>query len=268
MAAGLRSPARTAAGSFMRAWARDRALKATSGFGRAWKVASTVPGWLEESNAAVFYGVVAELRPSTVVEIGSYLGRSTVLLGLALRAYGGDGARLTAIDPHTGDRQQLAKLNLEEMPTYDLFRLHCLGAGIDDLLDARRATSDEVAVTWDRAIDLLYIDGWHSYEAVRSDARNWAARLAPDGVACFDDYGNYPEVRAAVHDACVDLGLNLYGEVLGQAWAGRRPAAPRAVIAGMRATTLKRLLLRPRVSGSGRTERFQYVPRFHRGGSS
>jgi hypothetical protein len=28
------------------------------------------------------------------------------------------------------------------------------------------------------------------------------------------------------------------------------------------------LLLRPRVSGSGRTERFQYVPRFHRGGSS
>ena len=257
----LRSPARAAAGAFVRAMARDSALRFTSGFAETWSVASTVPGWLEEANAAVFYGVVAELRPQTVVEIGSYLGRSTVLLGLSLRRYGATDARLTAIDPHTGDRQQLAKLNLDRMPTYDLFRLYCAGAEIDDLLDARVTTSDDAIREWRGAIDLLYVDGWHAYDAVRSDARNWASRLSDAGVVCFDDYGNYGEVRRAVRDACQELDLSLYGDILGQAWAGRRQDPPRAVAAAMRVARVKRLVLRPQSSGTGGKQRFDYVPR-------
>jgi len=257
----LNSPARAAAAAFLRAKTRDHALRSTSGFAEAWSVASTVPGWLAEANAAVFYGVVADIRPLTVVEIGSYLGRSTVLLGLSLRRHSAPGACLTAIDPHTGDRQQLAKLNLDRMPTFDLFRLFCAGAGIDDLLDARIATSDDAAREWTDPIDLLYVDGWHAYDAVRSDARNWASRLSDTGIVCFDDYGNYDEVRRAVHDSCQELGLSLYGDVLGQAWAGPRRDPPRAVAAAMRVARVKRLLLRPQSSGTGKGQRFNYVPR-------
>jgi predicted O-methyltransferase YrrM len=203
-----------------------------------------IPGWLDEANAAVFYGVIRELRPLTVVEIGSYLGRSTVLLGLALKAYGRPGARLTAIDPHTGDRQQLEKLRLKTLPTYDLFRLHCLGAGIDDIVDAVSTTSDQAAPNWDGLVDLAYIDGWHSYDAVRSDARNWASRLSQSGVVCFDDFGKYEAVRQAVLDACCELGLHLYGDVLDQAWVGRSPAPPPSIGRAIRATKIKNLALR------------------------
>ena len=150
------------------------------------------------------HGVALEKRAGRAVEIGSYLGRSTALLALAAQRVAGSQAVLTAIDPHSGDRQQLEALGLAELPTYDLFRLHMRGAGVDDVIDVRRDTSDAVATAWDAPMDLLYIDGWHSYDAVLSDINNYASHLSEEGVVCFDDYGNYPEVRDAVQRRCRD----------------------------------------------------------------
>ena len=197
-------------------------------------------------SAATFWGVIADLRPHTVVEIGSYLGRSTCLIGLALKQFGTD-PELVAIDPHTGDRQNLDGLGVDTIPTLDLFRVYTAGAGIRDLLDERVMMSDDAAKEWDgRKIDFVFVDGWHSYDAVISDARNFASLLTPKGVVCFDDYGSYEDVRAAVRDACAELGLNLYGVIRRKAWAGPAPDAPPSLARALRITKPLKVLDRGR----------------------
>ena len=46
---------------------------------------------------------------------------------------------------------------------------------------------EEVAKTWDKPIDILHIDGFHTYEAVRSDYKNWSKFVKDDGIILFHD---------------------------------------------------------------------------------
>ncbi len=219
----------------MRAAALDRVTGSTDGFAAAWKKANGIPGWLTEVNGSVFWAVIEECQPKTVVEIGSYMGRSTALMGLALKRFS-PTSRLVAIDPHTGDRQHLERIDVEVLPTEGLFRQHMRGADVLDMLEIHVATSQEVAQTWTDPVDLLYIDGWHSYQAVRSDAQNWLPHLTDDGLVCFDDVGTYPEVRQAALETCQEFGLTVYGPVMAQMWAGKRQTAPAGLRAGIRWT--------------------------------
>ena len=202
-------------------------------FASIWRTVDWIPGWFNEGNAVALYGLISALRPTTVVEIGSYLGRSTVFFALATRQVNPRG-RVVAIDPHTGDRQQLEGLSADRLPSFELFRQHCRAAGVEDIVDARVTTSLDAAEGWSESIDLLYVDGWHSYDAVIADGEAWLPHLSSGGVVVFDDYAAYDEVRQAVHDLA-DRGLyNFWGQVFGQAAGGAAaeppPAARRALL--------------------------------------
>lgn len=196
-------------------------------FDSIWRVVDYVPGWFHEGSAAVIYSLMRSQPPDTVVEIGSYLGRSTVFLALALRDLN-PGGRVVAIDPHTGDRQQLEALTVDHLPTYDLFRQHCRAAGVEDLVEAHVATSLDVASAWSQPVDLLYLDGWHSYEAVVADGEAWLPHLSESGVVVFDDYAAYAEVRKAIHHLASRGLCQLWGSIFGQAIGGvtADPPAP------------------------------------------
>ena len=57
-----------------------------------------------------------KVKPKTVVEIGSFLGKSTIFLGSGINRFA--GARVYAIDPHRGD----AVINHQfSGPTYKKF---------------------------------------------------------------------------------------------------------------------------------------------------
>ena len=49
---------------------------------------------------------------------------------------------------------------------------------------------DSRTMSFDRAIDLLLVDGDHSEEGARADILNWAPRVKTGGVVAFHDYGN------------------------------------------------------------------------------
>jgi predicted O-methyltransferase YrrM len=51
----------------------------------------------------------------------------------------------------------------------------------------RHERSDEASKTWSGGIDLLFIDGDHSYEAVRTDYEEWSPHVIPDGKMAFHD---------------------------------------------------------------------------------
>jgi cephalosporin hydroxylase len=163
-----------------------------------------------------------------VVEIGSYLGRSTVFFALALEHVNSDG-RVVAIDPHTGDRQQLEALSAERLPTFELFGQHLRAAGVEHLVEAHVATSLEVAAGWTQPVDLLYVDGWHSYDAVFADGEAWLPHLSSSGVVVFDDYNAYDDVREGIHDLANRGFFRLWGSVFGQAIGGISAEPPRAI---------------------------------------
>ena len=50
-----------------------------------------------------------------------------------------------------------------------------------------RARSDEAARGWTLPIDFLFIDGDHSYDAVRTDWADWHGHVKPDGLVAFHD---------------------------------------------------------------------------------
>jgi hypothetical protein len=66
----------------------------------AWQVTKDVPGFLGE-NEARFLGLLAACIPATgaIVEIGSFKGRSTVMLAKVASHYG--FGPIVSIDPHT-----------------------------------------------------------------------------------------------------------------------------------------------------------------------
>ena len=71
-------------------------------FADAWAVAQTVPGWLKVGQARMLFDAVVALPDrATVLEIGSHQGRSTVVLGRALRARSGS---LVCVDPFVDGR--------------------------------------------------------------------------------------------------------------------------------------------------------------------
>lgn len=189
---------------------RRAALIATSlreegfGFVLLWpRVRSAIPGWLTGTDARALYAL-AHHGPGqgAVVEIGSAWGRSTVIL-----ASGTKHARrekVTAIDPHTGDRWYLEDEHVRAVNTLTEFRRNLGRFGVTDWVNEVVATSEDAArMEGPMEIRLLYIDGLHTYEAVRRDISDWVPRVVAGGVVVFDDYFNTRAevgVRAAVDE--------------------------------------------------------------------
>lgn len=207
----------------------------TAGFDEAFVVADRVPGWFGRLSAATFWAVIQELRPRTLVEIGSYLGRSTVFTAEALGRAGIPDAVLHAIDPHTGDRQHLDALGLDTVPTLDLFRVFLASSGNAGAVQVHVATSvDALAELAGQEVDFVFVDGWHQYDAVLADVTGYGALLSERGVMCIDDVRAYEEVDRASREGLAELGLVHYGDIGSQAWAGRRSEPPASLRRALR----------------------------------
>ena len=209
-------------------WSTRSLAAQDSRFDEVWDVASLIPGWFGEANAAAQFLVLAELRPRAIVEIGSYLGKSTVFFAKSLDVLGIEGT-VTSIDPHTGDRQHLENLGISELPSFDMFRVHLVATGVSDRVQTIVATSREAARDWSDPIDFLFIDGWHSYEAVIDDGHHWLPHLTDRGIVVFDDATTNADVSRAINDLVASGSIHLYGDAFGQAFAGRRPDVPKSV---------------------------------------
>ena len=46
---------------------------------------------------------------------------------------------------------------------------------------------DDIAKNWDKQIDILHIDGFHTYKAVKNDYDTWSKFVKNDGIILFHD---------------------------------------------------------------------------------
>jgi predicted O-methyltransferase YrrM len=129
----------------------------------------------------LLYGLVRSMKPSVCVEIGSARGRSTCYIGMALKENG--FGTLYAIDPHI--RTDWNDYN--SVDTYDILKDNIDALGLTGQVKLLRAFSEKIADSWDSKIDLLFIDGDHSYDGVKQDWELFSPYLSPFGIAIFHD---------------------------------------------------------------------------------
>jgi hypothetical protein len=152
---------------------------------RAWKLTEKTPGHLQR-NEALFLGILAACVPAsgTIVEIGSFKGRWTVMLATVAAHYG--GGPVVAIDPHNSPIL-LNHTGGTEASSYKEFLHSIQSSGVSEHVEPRVAYSTEVAKDWNRPIRILWIDGDHTLEGVRADVAGFLRFVVPGGVIAFHD---------------------------------------------------------------------------------
>src|SRR4051794_35268541 len=109
-------------------------------FASVWDTADRIPGWLGRDQAAVLFDAAAALPPgSTVVEIGSHQGRSTVVVAAALSP----GSRLVAVDPFD------PTWRYGSSDTRRLLEEHLADAAVADRVELRVETSRVARATYE-----------------------------------------------------------------------------------------------------------------------
>jgi len=162
-----------------------------------------VEGWLEEDEADLLMVVcrqaLVELpQTHSIVELGSYCGRSTVVLGSVVKAICPE-AKVYAIDPHNGEIGALDQGIRKVTPTLEKFKLNITKAGLADVVETIQEYSFKVS--WEKPISLLLIDGLHDYVNIARDFFHFERWVVNEGYIVFHDYANYyPGVPAFVNE--------------------------------------------------------------------
>ncbi|MGH2915459.1 MAG: class I SAM-dependent methyltransferase [Solirubrobacteraceae bacterium] len=146
-----------------------------------------VQGWLSADQAARLFAAAAAVPAGgTIIEIGSFRGRSTIVLALAALP----GVSVVAIDPHAGsDRgpQEIAADAARGEDDARAFAANLSAAGVTDRVFHLRLASADALAQIDRRIDLLYIDGAHRLAPALSDISRYGALVSPGGTMLIHD---------------------------------------------------------------------------------
>jgi hypothetical protein len=202
-----------------------------------------VPGWSPQDQlVALFNLAYLPDVEGDIIELGSWCGRSASALGLAARLSGrstvhavdlfpdksdwrrnGDGTYSYCVT--LGDRQfgaygeqtvwaepferDIAPIYERQPKLLDVFNDTIARNGLSDVVRPFRGDLQMFAdaAPADLRCKLAFIDGDHSYDAVRQDIAHAERFLVPGGWICFDDaFSCYEGVDRAITDAVVNSG--------------------------------------------------------------
>ena len=156
-------------------------------------IRTTIPsmdGWATLEKAFTMAGLVLEMKPKVVVEIGTYAGRSLLPMLWALRetksgkAIGIDpyDAKISSEQEFPGNSEWWA--GLDHALIEKKFHAFLKAFGVSHLCEVVKKKSDDV--TPPDVIDILHIDGGHTDVAIR-DATRFGSKVRSGGVVVLDD---------------------------------------------------------------------------------
>jgi predicted O-methyltransferase YrrM len=151
-------------------------------------------GPLEPDEGNFLYSMVSKLnhRKGEIVEIGTFSGKSAICMALALK--NGNPAKVFTVDHQV----------------HEMFWPNVRRFKVQDRIVAIEKASPGAVQDWlhhpansSRRINLLFIDGGHTYEEVVNDFNAWEPHLINNGYLCFHDYDAVWGVQRAVHDLVI-----------------------------------------------------------------
>lgn len=149
-----------------------------------------IDGWFD---FARFYDyVLKQFDSGTFVEIGTWKGRSLMYMaekikesGKNITLYGIDTFRGSDSTPAMGDIVEMKKKSQDYFYETYLKNIEPLKDYIKTIRGDSKVVHDQFA---DGSIDFLFIDGDHSYEAVKTDIINWYPKVKQGGIISGHDY--------------------------------------------------------------------------------
>lgn len=155
-----------------------------------------VDGWMSPDQAERLYHAAASCQPGEqIVEIGSFRGRSTIVLASTAP----DGVGIVAIDPHAGnDRgpQEIDGYADAAATDHEVFNANLERAGVAGRVRHVRRFSTDAQGSVEGEIAVLYIDGAHRYRPALEDIHEWGKRVQPGG-------------QMLIHDSFSSVGVTL-----------------------------------------------------------
>ncbi len=141
----------------------------------------------------------------TIVDIGTAAGGSAFVMAMASKS----SVKVITIDPvvnkdFTNNREQLF---------------------LEDKITFKNETSKSVFKEWNKTkkIDMVFIDGIHSYEGVLSDLKSFGSLLTKDGIIAIHDIFLYDNTIGLLVDQLVNNHELKHIEVVDDIWNdGRR----------------------------------------------
>ncbi len=166
-------------------------------FATWWSHATRVDGWLAKREGKLLYTLASVFHATgDIIEIGSYKGKSTLLLASPLRI--SKRGHVIAVDPHNGD----ITLHAPKFPsTLHAFKQTIREAHLENYVTVYRMTSLAAAKKYRGVTDILFIDGLHDYDHASEDFSAWFPYVKNGGIIIFHDaYCGIPGVGQAARE--------------------------------------------------------------------
>jgi predicted O-methyltransferase YrrM len=178
-----------------------------------------IPGFTNERELTWLAEKASQCRKGPIVEIGSWMGRSTVAMADNLR----QGVKLYAVDTWKGSGKEHEK-ELSGMPEHYLRDEFAKNVGKDllsgpdytvrPLQEESLAAADYLCKHYGNRFEMIFIDAAHDYESVKADILTWLPFLQPGGVFCGHDFdGGRPGVVKAARECVPNLRMANAGSI-------------------------------------------------------
>ena len=199
-------------------------------FERAWSFAERTKGWLTREEGELLYGLSAHAcRYSRVVELGSYCGRSSIVLAAGLA--GQSQLPLVCIDTFRGSSEHQPGSRYFDpdtlvdgvVNTYSAFVRNLQAAALWDHVEPIQLSTREAATKLFTPVGLLFVDASHEYEAICEDLCVWSSRVVSNGCIVLHDVGTWSGPTRAAADL-LEAGFRRFAQS-GTALALRKPTA-------------------------------------------
>lgn len=129
------------------------------------------------------YDFIRNLKPKTVVELGTHKGTSFFSMCQAVK----DGklkTKLYAVDTWKGDEHAGF---YDESIFNEVIKIKRTYYSKQNIILLKSLFDDAITKFKDNSIDVLHIDGLHTYEAVKHDFDNWFNKVRKNGIIIFHD---------------------------------------------------------------------------------
>jgi hypothetical protein len=142
-------------------------------------------GWY--SNANEIEKLITKYQPKVIVEIGSWMGKSTRHMASIIAPEG----KVYAIDHWLGSEEHQPGMsawhpNLDKL--YEQFLSNVIHEELTHKIIPLRMSSLEAAKSLSVDVDLVYIDAAHDFASVYSDLKAWFPFVKNHGILCGDDW--------------------------------------------------------------------------------
>lgn len=156
--------------------------------------------------------------PGEILEIGSFKGKSTIILAKAAALQG--NATVHAVDPMIAPSETDPDLG-DDQSSFPDFERNITEHGVSERIRLHQKFSHELAENWELPIRLLWIDGDHTYEGTKRDFEGFADHLSDGAIVAIHDVLHEFEggVRVFIENILLSPNFGACGFVGSIAWA-------------------------------------------------